>query len=462
MIRLTLALALLAAVPALAGVADPDSLIWVSEEAAIDSLNTYWRNLDDGWYEPLTLEDLAPGLTATRLDSLTLEGDVVIARMIAGRPWRLKWRPLSHLIYNRVQGLDVGGRVVLYRPGVRQPRLTSGASYGLAWKRLSHRHTLSLPLLTARLRDEDGYLRRAPWTWLSLEAEGGRGVEWFAGDLRHERNLAALVGGEDPNHYYEHSRWRTGLVIAPRPAVSLRFGLGGGRHRPLGVRTDWSLLGDAADVADNLAVAGLSRRSFDAGLNLDWRGLRLQATHAWHRVTDSPLPAVAADPEGVAWYRRLDLKAMWQTRDPWGNVWVLRGGWSDVDRPAPLEWQTYLGDHGTLRGYGARELVGDRGGWAGLDARWDVDLFAALRVPLLKSLGLQPITFADWGRVERRVDDPAAYPGGDGWRANAGLGVGKFLGFRSWLKHVRVYAARPVGQGMHGRPWRFVVALEGW
>ena len=72
----------------MAGITDPDSLIWVSEEAAIDSLNTYWRNLESDWYEPLTLDDLGVGLTRARLDSLTIEGDLVIGRMFSGRPWR--------------------------------------------------------------------------------------------------------------------------------------------------------------------------------------------------------------------------------------------------------------------------------------------------------------------------------------------------------------------------------------
>ena len=446
---------LLCAAPLHAGVADADSLIWVSEEAAIDSLNTYWRELDDDWYVPLTLEDLEIGLTPSRLDSLTSEGDAVIARMIAGRPWRLKWRPLGRLHFNRVQGLDLGGTVTLYRPGVRQPKLRSGVSYGLSWKRLTHRHRLTLPLLTARPRDAEGYLVRPPWTWLVFQAQAERDVEWFAGDHRVERNLGAMISGKDPNHYYEASTWRTDVRITPRPSLTLSAGVGGGRHRPLGVRTDWSLFGNAGDVADNLAVAGLHRRTVHAGLLVDWRGFRLRTLHEWHRVTDSPLTSDAA------WYRHTLVQARWRYRDRWGDIWVLRGNWNTVDRLAPIEWMTYLGDHGTLRGYGARELTGDRGAWASLDVRWDVDLFAALRVPLLESLGLQPITFADWGRVYRHADDPALYPGGSGWRADAGVGLSKFAGFGGGVQNLRLYAAKPVGQGMHDRRWRLVIAVEG-
>ncbi|MBU0741559.1 ShlB/FhaC/HecB family hemolysin secretion/activation protein, partial [bacterium] len=262
--------------------------------------------------------------------------------------------------------------------------------------------------------------------------------------------------------YYELEHWRAGLRITPRPQLSLLLGGGGGRHRPLGVATDWSLFGDRAAVDGNLAVEGLSRRTLYAGLQVSWRGLWLQGLQQWHRVSDSPLPDVASAPDGTAWYRHLVLKAAWRQRDPWGDAWVLRGNWHSIDRQAPLEWKTYLGDHGTLRGYEALELVGDGGGWASLDVRWNLDPFGSLRVPLLKSLGLQPITFADWGRVFRRDGPLDDYPGGRGWRADVGVGLGKYLGLGGKLRNVRLFAAKPVGEGARGWPWMYTLALEAW
>jgi len=445
----------------MAGITDPDSLIWVSEEAAIDSLNTYWRNLESDWYEPLTLDDLGVGLTRARLDSLTIEGDLVIGRMFSGRPWRFKVRPLRGSGFNRVQGFDVGGEVKVYRPGSRQPRLVSGVSYGFAWKKLSHRHRVKLPLATGRLFDADGYLKRSPWTWLTLEAEGGRDAEWFAGDSRIERAATAVFGGKDPNHYYEHEYWRAGLRITPRPPLTLRLGGGGGTHRPLGVATDWSLFG--GDVPDNLAAERLSHRDLYAVLSWRWRGLRLSGRHEWRRVSDAPgLPDVVASANGQAWYRRFDLHAVWRGQDGWGDVWTLAGNWRTADRQLPMPGKTYLGDHGTLRGFESRELVGDGGAWVSLDVRWDIDIFESLRVPLLRKLGLQPITFADWGRVHRNQGALDNYPGGTGWRADAGVGLGKFLGLWNQLSNIRFYAARPVGEGMGERGWRFILALEAW
>jgi len=458
--RLVLLALLLAAAVARGGPADPDSLIWASEEAAIDSLNAYWRGLESDWYEPLTFEELGTGLSSVQFDSVVVEGDLVIARMIAGRPWLTRVRPLSHARFNRVTGLDVGGEATLYRPGVRQPRLSSRASYGLSWGKVSHAHELSLPLATARPRDAAGFLDHVPWTWLALEAAGGHGAEWFAGDRREERNLAAFFSGADPNHYYARTQWRASLRLRPRPFLTVWLGGGGGRHRPLDVRTDWSLFGGADEVGDNLRIAGLSRRTLHAGLQVSRGGLWLWGWHDWHRVTDSPLPDVAA--AGTAWYRRFALKAAWLGRDSWGDEWMLRANWRTLDRQAPLEWMTYLGDVGSLRGFAARELAGDRGAWASLDVRWDVDLFRALRIPLLKKLGLQPITFVDAGRVERIAGALDDYPGAEGWRADAGVGLGKRLGLGGMLNHVRAYAARPVGAGSEGRPWVFVVSLERW
>lgn len=459
--RRLLPLLLLLAGAACAGPADPDSLIWVSETAAVDSLNNYWRSLDSSWYEPLRLEDLGWGLTPARLDSLRAAGDVKIAGMLSGRPWRVSARPLARLQFNRVEGLSPGGEVELYRPGARQPRFVSGLSYGVASRRVSHQHGLVVPLITTRLRDAEGRLRAAPWTSLAFEARGGRETEWFAGDMRRERDMGAFFGGDDPNHYFEREHWRAGLRYTPRPWLSLLAGYGTGSHRPLGVATTWSLFGNRNEVPGNFAITPKNLRTFDLGTQVRWRGLWLQAVQEWSRLSNSPDPLIVAG-DGSAWFRHYVLKAMWQEMDPLGNTWVLRGNWSSVDRVAPLEWKTWLGDHGSLRGYPARELVGDQGGWASLDMRWNLDPFRSLRMPLLKNLGLQPVTFVDFGRVHRRSDDTDGYPGGDGWRADLGFGFGRFVGMGGRLDNIRLYAAKPAGNGQGGRPWQVILAFEGW
>ena len=123
----------------------------------------------------------------------------------------------------------------------------------------------------------------------------------------------------------------------------------------------------------------------------------------------------------ITWYRQWSVQAGWQGLDRWGDTWSLRGAWSEVDRQAPPQWKTWLGDMGTLRGYEAAELVGDRGGWSALDVRWNVDPLGALHVPLLGRWGLQPVTFVEVGRTRNRPGRAA--PLGDaGTRTDAGLG----------------------------------------
>lgn len=450
--------------PAEPRAADLDSLIWVNEEAAADSLASYWRGLDQRWYEPLTLEELDLFTDPARRDSLTAAGDAAIARMLEGRPWRLDLSPLSGLRFNRVEGFTPSASLTVDRPGARQPDWTTTVGWATAWKQAVFETKLSLPLATARPRDDEGRLTRAPWTALELELSGGRTVPWFAGDKRFMRDVAGLIHGRDPNHYYEQRGWEAVLHARPRPHLSLSLGIGGGRDLPLDTHTRWSVRGDDADVPDNLRVPALSRRTVGARLAWSRPWIDTRVGVSWNRVSDAD--AALLDDGAPAWYRRLDAGTRVTRHDPLRNTWVLRGSWTSVDRQAPLQWKTWLGDWGTLRGYEAQELVGDRGGWASLDVRWNLDPFRTLRIPVLKKLGLQPVTFVEAGRTwSADGGDPLLEPamGAQGWRADAGFGLSRTIGFgERGPTSLRLYAAKPLGQDMDDRPWRYVVAIEWW
>jgi hemolysin activation/secretion protein len=196
-----------------------------------------------------------------------------------------------------------------------------------------------------------------------------------------------------------------------------------------------------------------------AGGGVVWRQWHLWSELQWHRIFGGGY--LDAWPEQAD---RLDLRRLragldGRLIDRWGNEYLLRGRWVSCDRQAPLEWKSYLGDYATLRGFPAGEIAGDQAGWASLDVRWGVDLFGLLHVPLLGGLGLQPIAFVDYGRA-LQLDGPLDQPWRDGWRADAGFGFGKLVGVPGRMGHLRLYLARPIGEGMGGRDWRVLLAFE--
>lgn len=388
--------------------------------ALTDTLDAFWRSLDPPWYEPLTVHDLDFGLTDAGLDSLTDEGDHVIAGMQAGRPWRLAPSPLARLRFNRAEGPVVGGDVTLTRAGTHQPRLVAGLDYGFAWRRCTHDHRLELPLRIARLRDDAGRLVRAPWVLLALEAAGGRTIDRFGGDRRPLDDPSALFAGDDPSQYFEHEQWRVALRCAPHPATTLRLGYGAGAQRPLGTRTTWSLFGDPEDVGPDVAALPLHRRSWTAEAIWRRRGLELSAAKTWHRVTDAPLPALAADRDAAVWFGLTRFTARWSARDARGNTWLARGEWHDVDRPGAPQWRTHLGGYGTLHGEQPDALVGERAAWAVAEFLWNRRLGF---LPDVSFLRFQPLLHAEWGRAWP-VDGPSRQIVNLGGGLNADLGLG--------------------------------------
>jgi hemolysin activation/secretion protein len=134
-----------------------------------------------------------------------------------------------------------------------------------------------------------------------------------------------------------------------------------------------------------------------------------------------------------------------------------------------------MGDYGTLRGYQAGELAGDEGAWSSLDLRINFDLWRSLGMPVLKSLGLQPLLFGDWAYTQNQdgpistgaadssqPPNPAWGPGLQGWRADLGFGFGRRfdLPLFSGKPNLRFYLAHPVGDGSEGHGWRFLIAFE--
>ena len=123
-----------------------DSSAPTEQEAAIDSLNAYWRDIDTKWYEPLTPQSLDAGPTEAMLDSLSQVGDRELVALLNGRRWRISLAPLARFDFNRCEGLRPGFALHGRSMGRREPRVEIGLSYGIADERMRWDVAAKVPL----------------------------------------------------------------------------------------------------------------------------------------------------------------------------------------------------------------------------------------------------------------------------------------------------------------------------
>jgi len=437
---------------------DPDEF-WVSPEASRDSLNTYWDGIREQWESEISIVAAPVELPAATIDSLSRAGAVELQSLREGGVWKLTLMPVAPG-YNRVQGPVVRGGLRYRRVGPYQPEFSASAGYAFCNQRPTFSAAAEIPLLRSRWTVADSEERGSRYTLLGLNLSGWKDVELFAGDSRrHTRSLTAFTYGSDPNQYYESRGVSAELNL--RLARRLRA-RGGGRyveHRSQDQQTGWNLLGRSLRPDGNLSVTALDDRAAYVGLNWSTGPLTLDGTLAWHRARSTDFESGASDTRRDL--QELDLKGEFDWIDPLGNNWVLRGNYRSLSEQGPRQWRTWLGDHGTLRGYPAAELTGDAGWWSSVDLRLDFDLWRALHFPVLKNMRWQPLLFADMGRTWNQTG-PWPTEGTQAGRLDLGFGFGKRMdipGVRG-LNKLRLYAAHPVGDGSDGRGWRFLIALE--
>jgi hypothetical protein len=422
-------------------VAAPDTA-----EAVVDEGVAFWSAIDGAWEAalPATLHS-APVLAPAQLDSLSHEGERILAAMPSSPPWRLRVRPLAPA-YNRAQGFAPRVGLRFGRVGSRT-RLDAQGGLGLT----DHRAMWGLGAQAA--------LSNA----FTFSVTGARETAAFAGDGRAGwRFWSAVLWGGDPNHYYDRTSWTAALAWRHDDDAWLKASAERARELPLGVRTRWNVAGhelspDGMRVAEALddrvvRVAGGGR----VGIVTSHAAV---ARH-WLRARDGIGDERTLD----EW--RLSMKA--QRLDPLGDRWTLRAGGRGFSGVAPAQLKVWAGDWwpgddvdaggGSLCGWPAGTLAGDHGAWASLAVDLNVDPWRSLRVPGLRSLRLQPLVFAEWaGAWGGSAVDGAA----TGSRADVGLGFSRrvdlpLVGAGSRLE---VRAARAVGEGAEGQDWRVVVGI---
>jgi len=430
------------------------------EVAEGDATAAFWSSIDEGWQEDLPAPLLAPiSLAPAQLDSLSRVGAQMLSALPELSPWRLRWRPLAPA-FNRSQGF-------VPRAGVRLGRTGGGARVeaelgpGLDDRRM----TWGLGAST-RLQET-----------LTLRAGGERTTGAFAGDGRDRwRSWSALLWGSDPNHYFDRTRWYAGAVWSPSTALWLNADVTSARELPLSVHTRWNALGREPSPAGMRAADALDVQRARADVGGRWGMATVEAGVARQRVR-ARVPGVdgqvAEERELTEWHWSAQLRHL----DGAGHRWTLSAGGRGLDGPAPTQWRVWLGDYqptapdaaaGSLCGWPAATLVGDRGVWASLRADLDLDLWRALKVPVLRDFRLQPLLFAEWAGAWGTAgqawfegpEDGFATPA-TGSRADLGLGFTRrvdlpLVGVGSRLE---LRAARAVGEGAGDQGWRFIVGV---
>lgn len=432
---------------------------WLTEEASNDSLATYWNEMGDQWEAELSPQTIPITLSFDRADSLSEVGTTRLQDLRDGNLWRVKPEYVKTPGYNRVQGVVASVGLTIEKQGPANPSLQLAAGYAFANKRPVFDGALNVPLLRSRWSlnnaptDGRAYLG-ATYEVLALHFAGRKGSGLFGGDSRrHTRSATAFFYGSDPNHYFEerglngHLTWRL--------SKDLVVYAGGGyvQHRPWSTESGWNLLGRSLRPQENMAALHLDDSYGEAGADWSWRALELAGRVTWHDLGDAP----NASPLEFNISGELDLLGLF------GNQWLLKASHRSFDNTAPLQWKSWMGDYGPLRGYNAGELTGDAGIHGSLDTRFGLDLFQMARVPLLKNWRLQPIGFVDWGKTWDTGSGPVdPAEGARGWRMDVGFGFGKRFDLPGLgeFKNIRLYAAHPVGDGSDGHGWRFLLGFE--
>ena len=411
----------------------------------------FWSAIDGAWEAALPPALLAapalalPPLAPAQLDSLSRAGEQALAAMPSSPPWRVRLRPLAPA-FNRAQGFAPRVGLRLDRVG-SEARVEAQGGVGLA----DHRATWGL--------SAQAPLSRA----LVLGIGGVRETAAFAGDGRPGwRSWSALLWGADPNHYLDRTAWQASLAWQHDDDAWLTATAGRARELPLAVRTTWNMAGRELSPDAMRAADALDDRTVGLAGGGRVGVVTAHAAVARHRLSARD----GSDDERTLDTWSCGAKA--QRLDVIGNRWTLRAGGRGASGIAPAQLKSWAGDWwpgdaldgggGSLCGWPAGTLAGDRGAWASLAVDLNADPWRALGVPGLRSLRLQPLLFAEWARA---WGGPSVAGAATGSRADVGLGFSRRvdLPLAGVGSRVEVRAARAVGDGAEGEGWRVLVGI---
>ncbi|MFT7699153.1 MAG: hypothetical protein ACI8S7_000975 [Candidatus Krumholzibacteriia bacterium] len=441
---------------------------WLSAVANQDTLESYWDNIGEEWEEDITPEAAPISWAAVKADSLHFVGVDRLLELREGSLWRVNTDFSVLPRYNRTQGFVPRLGLTIEKMGYEEPKIDLTAGYAFSNERPVFGADIELPLLRSRwtvreATEGEPEILGSLYKKLSLDISGRKDAGMFAGDNRRDtRSVAAFFYGSDPNHYYEERSAAGDFKLRLARKFSVTAGGGYAENRAWSQRTSWNVLGRRLRPDGNASADFVNDTFARVGASWRWGVMWLGGDVTWHDYENGAASKTAL--------REVHVAVEWDVLDKMGNQWVLRADHRefDNDEAVPVQWKSWQGDYGSLRGYRAGELVGTAGAQASLDLRFGFDLWKAVRFPGLKKLGLQPIGFVDWaktwggGEVDLYGPESGIGPAVQDYRMDVGFGFGKRFDIPGMgeFKNVRLYGAHPVGQGSEGHGWRVLLAFE--
>jgi hypothetical protein len=335
---------------------------------------------------------------AVESSPLVLEGKVYVGSSdgsLYGSDLVLGFSPgLSNWDYNRVEGLVLGGEVSYGRADERA-RLSAFGGYATAPEDFRYRVAFKTTLPATK--------RKA-----SLVASFRDRVEPFGSNRPALNSLRAFVGGADDQDYARRLGGSARVVVTPSHAVSFDVGFEGVRESSVATDEDFSIFGDMNQV--NPSIDEGDEHAIVAGVHVD--APHWMSTHITQRVAGGDLG-------GDFRYNRTDISI--RARGFVVGRQELEAtllGVATGDAP-PLQELADVGGLSTVRGYERRTHVGNHSFAARLEYLVPYDVFGYTHIPLLQSLNVQMVPWADAGRVGE----------GDSmdWIRSAGIGLQRYL-----------------------------------
>lgn len=314
-------------------------------------------------------------------------------------------RPFAMTTYDRVNGLRLGSGV-----GARVGRLAAvdaDAAYAFARRRWSGAAALT---------------SATPWKSLGVVAHWADRIAPFGPNQgTYLTSFGALTAGQDRQDYLHEQSWDAGVSLRParRAVVGLRYAVRD--ESSAAAETDFHFAGNDTPIEESnpavdtrvtraLIVDGawstrhaLLRTTFEGGVA--GGALGGEFTGAWQQAGLRYAPVVGK-----------------------GDHLILSTQVRNVAGSAPVQAAAYLGGDGTLRGYERLEFSGRRALSVRAEYAIGRDLLAQSGIPLIRSLQLQFIPFADagttWG-TSRAIAGSRPLDGK--WKSSLGLGIQRSL-----------------------------------